>query len=22
MCPCHRSHFWISAGDHFLVLNP
>jgi hypothetical protein len=22
MFPCHRSHSWISAGDHFLVKNP
>jgi hypothetical protein len=21
MFPCHRSHFWISGGDHFLVKN-
>jgi hypothetical protein len=21
MCPCHRSHSWISGGDHFLVKN-
>jgi hypothetical protein len=20
--PCHRSHSWISGGDHFLVKNP
>jgi hypothetical protein len=20
--PCHRSHSWISGGDHFLVINP
>jgi hypothetical protein len=20
--PCHRSHTWISGGDHFLVKNP
>jgi hypothetical protein len=19
--PCHRSHSWISGGDHFLVKN-
>jgi hypothetical protein len=19
--PCHRSHYWISVGDHFLVKN-
>jgi hypothetical protein len=19
---CHRSHYWISSGDHFLVKNP
>jgi hypothetical protein len=19
---CHRSHSWISGGDHFLVKNP
>jgi hypothetical protein len=22
MFPCHRSHSWISGGDHFLVKNP
>jgi hypothetical protein len=22
MFPCHRSHSWISSGDHFLVNNP
>jgi hypothetical protein len=22
MFPCHRSHSWISPGDHFLVKNP
>jgi hypothetical protein len=22
MYPCHRSHSWISGGDHFLVQNP
>jgi hypothetical protein len=22
MFPCHRSHYWISGGDHFLVKNP
>jgi hypothetical protein len=22
MIPCHRSHSWISGGDHFLVKNP
>jgi hypothetical protein len=22
MFPCHRSHYWISSGDHFLVKNP
>jgi hypothetical protein len=22
MFPCHRSHSWISCGDHFLVKNP
>jgi hypothetical protein len=22
MFPCHRSHFWISSGDHFLGKNP
>jgi hypothetical protein len=22
MLPCHRSHSWISGGDHFLVKNP
>jgi hypothetical protein len=22
MFSCHRSHFWISGGDHFLVKNP
>jgi hypothetical protein len=22
MFPCHRSHSWISGGDHFLVENP
>jgi hypothetical protein len=22
MCPFHRSHSWISAGNLFLVLNP
>jgi hypothetical protein len=22
MFPYHRSHFWISGGDHFLVKNP
>src|SRR5687767_15098546 len=22
MSPCHRSHSWISGGDHFLVKNP
>jgi hypothetical protein len=22
MFPCHRSHSWILAGDHFLVKNP
>src|SRR6187455_515778 len=21
MFPCHRSHSWISGGDHFLVKN-
>jgi hypothetical protein len=21
MFPCHRSHSWISIGDHFLVKN-
>jgi hypothetical protein len=21
MFPCHRSHCWISGGDHFLVKN-
>src|SRR5688572_7930862 len=21
MFPCHRSHSWISGGDHFLVIN-
>jgi hypothetical protein len=21
MFPCHRSHSWISVGDHFLVEN-
>jgi hypothetical protein len=21
MFPCHRSHSWISSGDHFLVKN-
>jgi hypothetical protein len=21
MLPCHRSHSWISGGDHFLVKN-
>jgi hypothetical protein len=21
MFPCHRSHYWISGGDHFLVKN-
>jgi hypothetical protein len=21
MVPCHRSHSWISGGDHFLVKN-
>jgi hypothetical protein len=21
MFPCHRSHSWISVGDHFLVKN-
>jgi hypothetical protein len=21
MLPCHRSHSWISSGDHFLVKN-
>jgi hypothetical protein len=21
MFPCHRSHFWIFGGDHFLVKN-
>jgi hypothetical protein len=20
--PCHRSHSWISSGDHFLLKNP
>jgi hypothetical protein len=20
--PCHRSHSWISGGDHFLDKNP
>jgi hypothetical protein len=20
--PCHRSHSWISGGDHFFVKNP
>jgi hypothetical protein len=20
--PCHRSHSWISGGDHFLGKNP
>jgi hypothetical protein len=22
MFPCHKSHSWISSGDHFLVKNP
>jgi hypothetical protein len=22
MFPCHKSHSWISGGDHFLVKNP
>jgi hypothetical protein len=22
MFPYHRSHSWISGGDHFLVKNP
>jgi hypothetical protein len=22
MFPCHRSHSWISSGDHFLDKNP
>jgi hypothetical protein len=22
MFPCHRSHSWISGGDHFLVKHP
>jgi hypothetical protein len=22
MFPCHRSHSWISGGDHFLVKKP
>jgi hypothetical protein len=22
MFPCHRSHSWISSGDHYLVKNP
>ena len=22
MFPCHRSHSWISGGDHFLGKNP
>jgi hypothetical protein len=22
MFPCHRSHSWISGGDHFWVKNP
>jgi hypothetical protein len=22
MFPCHRSHSWISGGDHFLAKNP
>jgi hypothetical protein len=22
MFPCHRTHSWISCGDHFLVKNP
>jgi hypothetical protein len=22
MFTCHRSHYWISSGDHFLVKNP
>jgi hypothetical protein len=22
MFSCHRSHSWISGGDHFLVKNP
>jgi hypothetical protein len=22
MFPRHRSHYWISGGDHFLVKNP
>jgi hypothetical protein len=22
MFPCHRSHSWISGGDHFLDKNP
>jgi hypothetical protein len=21
MFPCHRSHYWISGGDHFLFKN-
>jgi hypothetical protein len=22
MFPCHRSHSWISGGDHFFAKNP
>jgi hypothetical protein len=22
MFPCHRSHSWISGGDHFMVKSP
>jgi hypothetical protein len=22
MFTCHRSHYWISSLDHFLVKNP
>jgi hypothetical protein len=22
MFSCHRSHSWISGGDHFLIKNP
>jgi hypothetical protein len=22
MFPCHRSHSWVSGGDHFSVENP
>jgi hypothetical protein len=22
MFPCHKSHSWISGGDHFLDKNP